>query len=210
MRRRGTKRKLAWLDGVTLQNTSVAQSSFQTLIDNGQVEEWLDGDGTVLRIVGDYCWIVRTGSQNQGGAHIFVNTGILVTQADVTGAPPPAANMTPFDSTGIQYPWLWTRQFHVQMFLTGANQGDTGFIDTMVPVTAAKGYTQKEPTPNPDLSWNFEWLNPVNPLMDIRVKRRLKTGQQLIWYTTIQVGGANVVQILQNAQLRVLTSVGRR
>lgn len=180
MRGRG-KARYRWLP---LNTDPVISESNQTLSSNlltaSQINTELDGDATLVRIIGYHQFGAVTGANAITNIQTRMECGIIVVQTDDAGAIP-AGLAGPYSGTNSPfYQWLWATTF-------------------WSPQVAANTALQVDP----------RMLLGQQPQVDIRAKRRIKVGFSLAFYATgLNIPALASLQYVLNA--RMLFRLGRR
>lgn len=199
MRFRRQKRKTDWLFanviGITM--TPVQAPVFLTVpfLPTEYIDQDANGSCTLLRVVGDFnCYFINSPDENVAlGDTVQVDLGLLRTEVDDTGVVDQLA-VEPYgvpdlgDSAvvGGARDFLWTRRFYFQL-QAGSPAGLT--------------FSSNNPFP-----YSYE-----RPNFDLRVKRKLKTGQALV-FTAFNEGLAFAGapgQIIIQLAYRILVGVSR-
>lgn len=195
MRMRRAKRRKVWLEGVTPAGGGTGNffAASQTpgtfaipVLSSTQIETSLDGDGGLLRIVGDL-WLQRLIPAAGGVANAMCSMGLMLMQEDQTGAVSTA--LSPINTVGQEFKWLWTSNY---LFAAGV---------------ASNNYYQ------PSVGgWDNLAGQPSTPAkldhranIDIGVRRRVRTGTPIILYVDTHLLPANNTWNLYGS-LRVLCS----
>lgn len=173
--RRRRKVNTRWLDGFTIPQgaqtlTPVAGASVGTnyvgintgpvftLLTTRDVTDQLDGNGTILRIVGNirlFNNVQNTESQKQDA---FVWEGIKVVDREGTGPTYATFDLSTVDSTDAS--WMWTR---------------TTYLNASTALTSL------------DTMANNEYIIPFGSYVDVRSKRRIRKQQALEYYLSFGV-----------------------
>lgn len=199
MFRRRAKRKTDWLYANTLAATitPVQAPVFLTFpfLPTEFIDQDANGQCTLLRIVGDFnCYFVGTPDENVGeGDTVQIDFGLLRTEVDDTGVvdqlsvePFGAPDLGDSAVVGGARDFLWTRRFYFQL-----QAGSPSSI--IFPSNAAFPYS-------------FDRAN-----FDLRVKRKLRTGQALV-FTAFNEGlgfAGAPGQIIVQLAYRILVGLSR-
>lgn len=190
----GRRRRRVWLEGIA---PSIGQTTWHTatggnyvaseIISSSQIKDDLDGDGTLLRLVGDLSWEIQNtgGTPTAAGSALYF--GIMQMTEDQNGAV--ASTVSPINTVGQEFRWLWTKAF----YLPSIAAGQIFWL--------------------PNCAWNAgngvyfptQGNSPLQANIDINVKRRLKTGNPIIFNWDLSFL-PNTVSVTGLGYLRALCS----
>lgn len=195
MRRRKTRTR--WIEGVTLapqgggerdfyqvhpaNNYSglLGDSPIPELITAAQVKDELDGNGTILRIVGDII-LFNVTSIDTSPREVVIWEAIKVVDEELGTGSGPTFDLSQIQSNDMS--WMWTRFTYLE--------------------------SPTSTTPSLAVASDNRFHAPFGPKVDIRVRRRIRKGQALKYYCTFGVPGHVSTNVLEGLyvmpQLRVL------
>lgn len=186
------KRRYTWLEGVTYvagQNYLMSTpTNFNggylqlPLISSSQIEEDLDGNGTLIRVVGD----LYVQLSNATGAPTVDNypwsVGLMELQEDQTGAA--SVTMGVMNPTGNEFSWLWNK---TNLWCDHSPSGD----HVTWPTPQYNAGFGKTPTADTH-GWTAN--------LDIKVRRKLRTGRPLSFIFDMHfINNANVTCVAYGA-----------
>lgn len=178
--RRRMRRRVEWFPNTYINRASITAVGgigvlAPPIVGSSDISTKLDGNGTLLRIIGDIAIDIDVSAAAAGS----ITVGIIRVQVDDTGAMP--STLSAQNTTGGSFSWLWTRTFYFRL--------------------ANAGYALA-----PDAGNGNDVAAYPHPLVDVRVKRRLLTGNAIgfYWDTTQCPAQATAAHI--SLSLRALVS----
>jgi len=176
--RRPTKRKV-WLEGMTpaanangaFNSTPWIGGTYQTIpiVSSTQIEQDLDGDGGLLRLVGDLFIQVYGQVGVSNSSYYAITAGIMQVQEDQTGAM--SAQMSPMNAVANEFKWLWQKTYLVTPFASTAS--------TFYPSGFESSGNKNPWQPNQEAN------------LDVKVRRRLRTGMPIAFFFDLHFLPAN-------------------
>lgn len=137
------------------------------IVDTAQIVDQLAGAAVIHRIVGDL--FLETQDNGFSAIDPVFAMGIIVMQTDSAGNVP---NMTPYGPSTIESKWLWTK---IWPFGTNVISGTSEITTQRWPSTNA---VFSSSAGKPIAMWDHQSA----PTIDIRVKRKILKGQELVLY----------------------------